>query len=115
MEVKLITVTYACKSCREGGGVNLTVGIVQSSEVLEEQETSPEKIEEGEHRCSKRERKALTLPPPSAPQRAFSAPLERAGALARAPFEPQPQQRALLQPLAWAQQATVALLTMLRL
>ena len=74
-----------------------------------------EKFEEGGHRCSKREGKAPTLPPPSAPQRAFSAPLERAGALARAPFEPQPQQHALLQPLAWAQQATVPLLTMLRL
>ena len=61
----------------------LTVGIVESSEVLEEQETSPERSSK---RCSKREGKAPTLPPPSAPQRAFSAPLERAGALARAPF-----------------------------
>ena len=108
--------TYACKSCREGGGGHVdswdcTVvrGVRRAGNVARE------KIEEGGHRCSKRERKALTLPPPSAPQRAFSAPLERAGALARAPFEPQPQQRALLQPLAWAQQATVALLTMLRL
>ena len=77
-----------------------------TADVLEEQATTPERssrFEEEEDTEGWKTTTKPTLPPLSALQRAFFAPLERAGALSPVRVEPQPQQRALPQPLAWAQ------------